>query len=47
MPIRFEVAKDDLVFAGAVMEIDEKMGKAKSIKRIAKRFEGKIEENKE
>ena len=47
MPMRFEVANDDLVFAGAVMEIEEKTGKAKSIRRIAKRFEGKIEENKE
>ncbi|MDH5662190.1 MAG: TIGR00282 family metallophosphoesterase [Elusimicrobiota bacterium] len=47
MPIRFEVAKDDLVFAGAVMEIEEKTGKATSIKRITKPFEGKIEENKE
>lgn len=47
MPMRFEVANDDLVFAGAVMEIEEKTGKAKSIKRIAKPFEGRIEENKE
>ena len=47
MPMRFEVANDDLVFAGAVMEIEEKTGKAKSIRRIAKRFEGRIEENKE
>ena len=47
MPMRFEVANDDLVFAGAVMEIEEKTGKAKSIKRIARPFEGRIEENKE
>lgn len=47
MPMRFEVANDDLVFAGAVMEIEEKTGKAKSIRRIAKPFEGRIEENKE
>ena len=45
MPIRFEVAKDDLVFAGVVVEIDEKTGKAKSIRRIAKPFEGRIEES--
>jgi len=43
MPIRFEVAKDDLVFAGALVEIDENTGKAKSIRRIAKPFEGKVE----
>ncbi len=47
MPMRFEVAKDDLVFAGVVMEIEEKTGKAKSIRRIAKPFEGRIEESKE
>lgn len=47
MPMRFEVANDDLVFAGAVVEIEEKTGKAKSIRRIAKPFEGRIEENKE
>jgi len=47
MPIRFEVARDDLVFAGAVVEIDEKTGKAKSIRRIAKPFGGRVEENRE
>ena len=47
MPIRFEVAKDDLVFAGAVMEVEEKTGKAKSIRRIVKPFEGKVEESEE
>ena len=47
MPIRFEIAKDDLVFAGAVVEIDEKTGKAKSIRRIAKPFEGIVEESEE
>lgn len=47
MPIRFEVANDDLVFAGAVMEIEEKTGKAKSIRRIARPFAGRIEESKE
>ena len=45
MPLRFEVAKDDLVFAGAVVEIEEKTGKARNIKRISKAFEGEIEEN--
>jgi hypothetical protein len=47
MPIRFEVAKDDLVFAGAVVEIDEKTGIAKSIRRIAKPFGGIVEESEE
>jgi metallophosphoesterase (TIGR00282 family) len=47
MPIRFEVARGDLVFAGAVVEIEEKTGKAKSIKRIAKPFEGQVEEDEE
>ena len=47
MPIRFEVAKDDLVFAGAVVEIDEKTGKAKSIRRIVRPFEGIVEESEE
>lgn len=45
MPIRFEVATDDLVFAGAVLEVDEKTGKARSIRRIAKPFEGKVEKS--
>jgi len=43
VPIRFEVATDDLVFAGAEIEIDEKTGKAKSIARIVERFEGSVE----
>jgi hypothetical protein len=47
MPIRFEVARGDLVFAGAVVEIEEKTGKAESIKRIAKPFEGQVEEDEE
>jgi len=45
MPLRFEVAIGDLVFAGAVVEIDEKTGKARSIGRIAKPFEGIVEES--
>jgi len=45
MPLRFEVATGDLVFAGAVVEIDEKTGKARSIRRIAKPFEGIVEES--
>jgi len=45
MPLRFEVATDDLVFAGAVVEIDEKTGKARSIRRIAKSFEERVEQS--
>ena len=38
MPIRFEVAKENIVLAGVVMDIDTISGKAKSIKRIQKQL---------
>jgi len=47
MPIRFEVAGNDLVFAGAVVEVDEKTGKARSITRFAKPFAGRVEASEE
>ncbi len=34
IPIRFEVAKKDLIFSGVTIEIDEKSGKALNIKRL-------------
>jgi len=34
MPVRFEMAEDDIQLHGAVVEIDTKTAKAKSIKRI-------------
>jgi hypothetical protein len=34
MPIRFEVSEKDIWFNGALMEIDEKSGKAVSIQRL-------------
>ena len=37
LPIRFEVAKEDPVLEGVIIEIDDKTGKALSIKRILKR----------
>jgi len=45
MPLRFEVATGDLVFAGAVVEIDEKTGKAIGIRRIVRPFAGRGEES--
>jgi len=34
IPTRFEVAKKDLIFSGVIVDLDEKSGKALSIKRI-------------
>lgn len=36
LPTRFEMAEDNVKLAGAVVEVDEKSGKALSIKRIQK-----------
>ncbi len=48
MPVRFNVAKKDIQVHGIVVEVDEKTGQAKSIKRIQKKYEPKEEaENKE
>jgi 2',3'-cyclic-nucleotide 2'-phosphodiesterase len=38
MPTRFEVASDNIQLCGAVLDIDEKTGKAKSILRIQKKL---------
>ncbi|MCK5534107.1 TIGR00282 family metallophosphoesterase [bacterium] len=37
LPIRFEVAREGPIFEGVVIEINEKTGKALSIKRISKK----------
>ncbi|MBM3251418.1 MAG: TIGR00282 family metallophosphoesterase [Candidatus Omnitrophica bacterium] len=37
MPLRFEVASEDVQLQGAIIEIDEKSGKAKKIERIIKK----------
>jgi calcineurin-like phosphoesterase len=34
MPVRFEVAKGDLLLQGALVEVDEETGRAKTIERI-------------
>lgn len=34
IPLRFEVAKKDLIFSGVIIELDEKTGKGLTIKRI-------------
>lgn len=39
MPVRFELAKGMVQFSGVCLEIDEKTGKAISIKRISKVFQ--------
>ncbi len=36
IPLRFEVAKDDVIMSGAVIDIDEKTGKAVAIKSFTK-----------
>jgi metallophosphoesterase (TIGR00282 family) len=38
MPLRFEVATDDVQLQGVIIEIDEKSGKAKKIERIQRRL---------
>jgi metallophosphoesterase (TIGR00282 family) len=38
MPARFEVAEDDIQLNGVVVDIDEKTGKARSIKRIQEKL---------
>jgi hypothetical protein len=38
IPVRFEVAGDDIQLHGALVEIDEKTGQAISISRIQKKF---------
>ena len=38
LPTRFEVASDDVQLAGAVLDIDDKTGKANSIQRIQRRL---------
>jgi 2',3'-cyclic-nucleotide 2'-phosphodiesterase len=40
MPVRFEEATANVVLAGAIIDIDEKTGKAISIKRIKKEMPG-------
>jgi calcineurin-like phosphoesterase len=39
MPVKFEMAENDVQLHGAVIEIDEKSGKAESIKRIQEKLE--------
>ena len=38
IPIRFEVAQDNVQLAGVVLDVDEKTGKAKSIVRIQRKI---------
>lgn len=38
LPVRFEVAEGNIRLAGAVLDIDEKTGKAKSIERIQRKL---------
>jgi hypothetical protein len=38
MPVRFEMAEGDIQLQGAVIDVDEKTGKANSIKRIQKKL---------
>ncbi|MFH1594720.1 MAG: TIGR00282 family metallophosphoesterase [Candidatus Omnitrophota bacterium] len=38
MPTRFQMAEDDVRLNGAIVDFDEKIGKANSIKRIAKQL---------
>jgi len=41
VPVRFEVASGDIQLAGAVIDIDEKTGKARSITRVQKKLNDK------
>jgi len=38
MPVRFEMAQDDVQLHGVVLDIDEKTGKARSIERIQEKM---------
>jgi len=40
MPTKFEMAEGDIQLHGVVIDIDEKTGKANSIKRVQKKLEG-------
>jgi calcineurin-like phosphoesterase len=39
IPTRFEVAKENIQLQGAVLDIDESSGKAKSIERIQRKVD--------
>jgi hypothetical protein len=39
IPSRYEVAENDLIFNGVMLEVDDQTGKALSIERIARSFE--------
>jgi len=41
MPIRFEVAKDDVQIHGVVIDVDESTGKARDIFRVQKKYKKK------
>ncbi len=41
MPVRFNVAKDDVQIHGVVIDVDEKTGKANNIQRIQKKYQQK------
>ena len=38
MPARFEMAEGDIQLHGAIVDIDEKTGKARSIKRVQEKL---------
>ena len=38
MPTKFEMAEDDVQLHGAVIEVDEKTGRAESIKRVQEKL---------
>ncbi len=40
MPARFEMAEDDIQLHGVIIEVDEKTGKAESIKRVQEKLSG-------
>lgn len=42
IPIRFEVAKENIQLQGALLDIDEETGKARSILRIQKKFNSEL-----
>ena len=44
MPIKFEVAKDDIKLHGAVISVDVKTSKAKEIKRVQRAFQNTCEQ---
>jgi len=39
IPSRYEVAENDLIFNGVMLEVDDQTGRALSIERIARSFE--------